>query len=121
MLCFCWMSLHFCAAILQQESLQCLTAIQRGLKASGGDTTAPCTSKYYISLTPVGNISQSSLAVLFVSLSLMWLAYSFFHFCMISLPSLSLMLPLLQQSQSGDFSTTERAPINLYVHLAQSV
>lgn len=67
MLWFCQMSLHLCAAILHQGSWQCLTAIQRGLKASRGDTTAPCTSKYYISLMPVGNIFESALAVLFMS------------------------------------------------------
>lgn len=69
-LCFCLMSLHLCAAILRQGSWQCLTAIQRGLKATGGDITAPCTSKYYIRLIPVGNRPESPFAVLFVSLFL---------------------------------------------------
>lgn len=44
-----------------------MTAIQRGLKASGGDTAGPCISKYCSSLDPTGTIFQSPLVLLFVS------------------------------------------------------
>lgn len=46
-----------------------MTAIQRGLKASGGDTAGPCISKYCISLDPKGTVFERPLAVLFVSSS----------------------------------------------------
>lgn len=67
---FAWCPLTSVQPFCTGGSWRCLTAIQRGLKASGGDTAAPCTSKYYISLDPGGNISESPLAGLFVSFPL---------------------------------------------------
>lgn len=61
------MSPRFCAATLHPGSWYCLTAIQRGLKASGGDTAGPCISKYCSGLDPTGTIFQSPLVLLFVS------------------------------------------------------
>lgn len=107
------MSLHLCAAILHQGRWQYLTAIQRGLKASGGDTDAPCISKYYSSLVPLGNISASPLAVLFVSFSLIPVAVSPSQMSLSSLCDVSFILNNLSVPL---FTNAEQA----YVHWAQA-
>lgn len=59
---------NFCVAVLHQRELALFDCYsERSKSYSGGDTTAPCIFKYYISFNPVGNITETSLVVLFVS------------------------------------------------------
>ena len=105
---FCGTSLRSCAATRHRGTGPCLTAIQRGLKASGGDTAGPCTSKYYISPAPRGkHLRESFSSAICVSLSHPS-RICYFHRAHKCLSHLAPMSLHPRQSQSSHFPSAEQ-------------